>query len=266
MVAHEFSIWRTFLSAMVFVKNHALLYVQGLWLPIALFIALNIPVFFIIPQAIPTPEEAMTTQSISLNVAELYVMFTPLLQGLLLVWMANISSRIVLMGHPGKLWWSMCETRTAIWMVLIALLVSLAAGVLSSILYFILSWLPIDPAMSMTVSIAVYSILAYYLLSRLSLLFPSIAIDHAMRLEDAWKMSKGDGWKLMILFAILPAIIGIVTFLFSLLGLPLITANAVIWWAILLQIASAVLFCANITVIASAYKQLRQRQGKWDVM
>ncbi len=43
-----------------------------------------------------------------------------------------------------------------------------------------------------------------YLFSRLSLVFPAIAIDNQNDFQHAWVISKGNGWKLFILISVIP--------------------------------------------------------------
>ena len=45
-----------------------------------------------------------------------------------------------------------------------------------------------------------------YIFSRLSLAFPSIAIDQVDCLHSAWKISEGNGWKIFILVAMTPMV------------------------------------------------------------
>ena len=43
-----------------------------------------------------------------------------------------------------------------------------------------------------------------YMCARLSLVFPAIAIDKEFSFSDAWKMSEGNGWKLLFMIYFLP--------------------------------------------------------------
>ncbi len=53
-------------------------------------------------------------------------------------------------------------------------------------------------------SVIITAIPIGYLFSRLSLVFPAIAIDNQNDFQHAWAISKGNGWKLFILISVIP--------------------------------------------------------------
>lgn len=48
------------------------------------------------------------------------------------------------------------------------------------------------------------SLPAWYLFARLALMLPSIAIETRLRIPQAWQLSSGNGWRLIVLIVLLP--------------------------------------------------------------
>jgi hypothetical protein len=66
------------------------------------------------------------------------------------------------------------------------------------------------------------SIPAFYVVGRLSLIFPAIAIDHTLRLKESWALTRDNGWRMAIIVGFYPSVIKtVITFI------PRDTASAV---------------------------------------
>lgn len=61
-------------------------------------------------------------------------------------------------------------------------------------------------ASAMVIVMVIASLPAAYLAARLTVLFPSIAIDRHMSIKSAWALTKGNGWRLVTIVWV-PAIL-----------------------------------------------------------
>jgi hypothetical protein len=95
----------------------------------------------------------------------------------------------------------------------------------------------------------VASIPALYLIARLSLVFPATAIDRPAGLRWAWRMSRGNGWRLVVVVTVLP---WLVSHLVGLLYRDEATAAEIV----LLTVIGTALFALEIAALSVAYREL----------
>ena len=93
------------------------------------------------------------------------------------------------------------------------------------------------------------SLPALYLVARLSLVFPATAIDRPASLRWAWRTSRGNGWRLVVVVTVLP---WLVSHLVGLLYRDEATAAEVV----LLTVTGTALFALEIAALSVAYREL----------
>lgn len=62
---------------------------------------------------------------------------------------------------------------------------------------------------------SIASIPSLYVLGRLSLVFPSIAMDRRLTLQGSWQLSSGNGWRLFVVVGLLPWLMAVLLSLFA---------------------------------------------------
>ena len=106
---------------------------------------------------------------------------------------------------PTRPRWSWRETRFLAWIIVIGLAFAAALAVLATPILNILMWSGMGPHDTrFEWSLYCGQILALYITSRLFLVFPATAIDRRVNFKWAWSLSKNNGWRLVIIVAVLP--------------------------------------------------------------
>ncbi|HJT61976.1 MAG TPA: hypothetical protein VJ797_09870 [Burkholderiales bacterium] len=96
---------------------------------------------------------------------------------------------------------------------------------------------------------SVASVPALYLIARLSLVFPATAIDRPAGLRWAWRTSRGNGWRLVVVVTVLP---WLMSHLVGLLYRDEATAAEIV----LLTVLGTALFALEIAALSVAYREL----------
>jgi len=143
--------------------------------------------------------------------------------------------------------WSMREARFVlfillIWAIYLAVwwVVLLIAGNLLPRGWFESSLQPVEIAARLP---------ALYIIARLSLVFPATAIDRNAGLKWAWRASRGNGWRLVVVVTVLP---WMVSQLFGLLYRDEPSTAEVV----LLTVVGTALFALEIAALSVAYREL----------
>lgn len=116
--------------------------------------------------------------------------------------------RIALLGAGsvspwGLFRWSMRETRFLLWAFLLYTLIgSLVVLSFSLLPNRLLSSLELPGVAYLMPFLA--ALPALYLLARLSLIFPALAVEDEIRVNGVWWLSRGNGWRLLVVVGILP--------------------------------------------------------------
>lgn len=92
------------------------------------------------------------------------------------------------------------------------------------------------------------SIPAIYLLGRLSLVLPSIAVDRRLTLKGSWLLTRGNGWRMFVVVGLLPWAMG---FLLSLLA----REDATILEQALLALVMYAMTAVEIFALSLAFKE-----------
>lgn len=113
--------------------------------------------------------------------------------------------RLLLKGQTpnsvfGSLRWTFAETKYALY--ILALIIS--AGLLGGLITFITLKLVYLNVTGINVLIGCLVVIAMYVVTRLSLIFPAIAIGDILKVSSAWELTAGNGLKLMAAFAVIP--------------------------------------------------------------
>jgi hypothetical protein len=157
---------------------------------------------------------------------------------------AVICHRIVLLDSPARIGWipdcSWREARFLGWIVLIWIIYAIAV--------VITIWIPtyieanifghIKSESDMFGWLSEFQVfaklLAFYVVARLSLIFPAAALDKKTTLKLAWEQSRNNGWRLAIVVGALPFIVS------KLLGLLYRNAATAFEWIILTILGTAI--------------------------
>jgi hypothetical protein len=90
---------------------------------------------------------------------------------------------------------------------------------------------------------------ALYVLARLSLVFPATAIDRPAGLKWAWRTSRGNGWRLVVVITVLPWLLS------HLVGL-LYRDEATAAEIVVLTVLGTAVFALEIAALSIAYREL----------
>ena len=93
------------------------------------------------------------------------------------------------------------------------------------------------------------SLPALYVVARLSLVFPATAIDQPAGLKWAWRTSRGNGWRLVVVVAVVPWLL---SHLVGLLYRETPTAPEVV----AITVLGTALFAVEIAALSVAYREL----------
>lgn len=131
----------------------------------------------------------------------------------LFVVIAVACHRIVLLSPPPATGWRMPawtrrELLFAFWFVVVWfsvwIIVTLPVSMVTSFLLSLAGWAGIFHADNKHFFEYAINIVYWYFIARMSLLFPAIAIDAPFNFVNAWRQSKGNGWRLFVVVGALP--------------------------------------------------------------
>jgi hypothetical protein len=181
--------------------------------------------------------------------------------GLLFVWFAVTCHRLVLLDAASVASrraprWSRRETRFLFWLVgawLACLGVFLvAATVMANVVLWASPSRPGDTPLDWVGTAG--RVPAYYVLARLSLVFPATAIDRDVDFKWAWRLTRGQGWRMFIVVAILPWLIS--------------EAVALLWRSeatavetAALALIGTALFAVEIAALSLSYRELTKDEA-----
>jgi hypothetical protein len=175
--------------------------------------------------------------------------------GVLFVIFAVTCHRLVLLDPPSitsRLYprWSLRETRFILWMVGVWLIITAAFIVVSPLLVNVsLLWSRKADEDWLRWSLFVAKLPALYVFARLCLVFPATAVDKRVNLKWAWRLSEGNGWRLVLIVAVLPWIL---TQLVNLLY----RGNASTIETIILTFVGCALFAVEVAALSLSYREL----------
>jgi hypothetical protein len=180
--------------------------------------------------------------------------------GVLFVIFAVTCHRLVLLDPPSiasRLYprWSSRETRFILWMVGVWLIITAAFIVVSPLLVNVsLLWSRKPDEDWLGWSLFVAKLPALYVFARLCLVFPATAIDKRVNLQWAWRRTEGNGWRLVLIVAVLPWIL---TQLVNLLY----RGNASTIETIVLTFVGCALFAVEVAALSLSYRELTSEEA-----
>jgi hypothetical protein len=188
----------------------------------------------------------------------------------LLVLFAVNCHRVVLLDSVGiQEWkvpkWSWRETRFLAWCAFFYVLAALCGMVGMTIFVIIIGnittqLLGSSDLKSSTWTVTsgyVIGIIYAYIFARLSIMFPSIAIDKNLSFQQTVKLTRGNGWRLVIIVSVLPWAIQII--LSSLIREDYSFVEYMLW-----LIITCALLTVEITALSLSYRELAEHAEPQD--
>ena len=168
--------------------------------------------------------------------------------------------RLVLLAPPRRLGalalpaWSRRESRFLFWLVTLWLAYMATVWAVLMLFASALSWSRELEAWFDQVQLAA-KVPALYVVARLSLVFPATAIDRVVDWKWAWRASRGNGWRLMVVVTVLPWVVSqLVGFLYR--DEP--SAAEVV----LITVLGTALFALEIAALSIAYRELTKDEPR----
>lgn len=160
--------------------------------------------------------------------------------------------RIVLLNNnevtiTGILKWGNRELRFLGWIIAISIFFGVSVFILSILVKTIVKQIEGTGVAELIIYLALMP--GFYIISRLSLIFPATALDKRPDLEWAWTMSKNNGWRLFVVVGILP-------FVFSYIQSVIERENSTIIEDIIIMLISFVFLVVEIFALSLSYKKL----------
>ena len=137
--------------------------------------------------------------------------------------------------------------RYLIWFVVVSLILGLIAAPL-----MILNHLMSNDTAGLDKSLLVYFVImlpAVYVMARLSLIFPAVALDKRPNIERAWAMTKNNGWRMFIVIGVLP-------YLFTLLENVISREESTFVEDIVILLLNYVFLIIEISALSFSYQYL----------
>lgn len=174
--------------------------------------------------------------------------------GVLFVWFAVTCHRLVLLDAASVASsfvprWSWRETRFLFWLVGAWLIFMAVFLVAATVTMNLVPWGRRQPGIWTEWVEPLARVPAYYVFARMSLVFPATALDRTVDLKWAWRLTKGHGWRLFIVVAILPWII-------SELVALLYRGDATAVETVVLTFLGTALFAVEIAALSLSYREL----------
>ena len=179
----------------------------------------------------------------------------------LFVVLAVTCHRLVLLDSQGlafryKISWSSRETRFFIWAlgvgcIFVVLVAVLAGFVLNALVG---QWISDPNSIWPKLVLFAAKVPAFYVCARCSPVFPAIAVNRQVNLKWAWNLSKNNGWRLVVLVAVLPWFTSHALDLFY-------RDEATVIETVLLTFLGFAFYAFDITALSLAYRELIKNEG-----
>jgi hypothetical protein len=189
----------------------------------------------------------------------LFGWFSFLIQAALYALFAITCHRLALIGNDsvpdyGLLTWTKREWRYLGWFFVIMILFMLYSFVINSLHISIITsdveaGASVDSFRTTRILLNLLYIPLLYILCRLSVLYPAIALDQPVTAQWAWRLTVHNGWGLTLIVAVLP---GALYFLGNFLS----RENATFVESIILSLIGFILLAVEIVALSFSYKHL----------
>lgn len=151
--------------------------------------------------------------------------------------------------------WGWRETRFALMLVVIigvALMVVMAIGGIAATA--LVQFIDVQDA-PFDLLLFVVQLPAYYLVARLSILLPALAVDEPLDFRWAWSVTRGNGWRLVILVAFLPFVLTAAVNL-------LYRSSATLAESVILSVVGYGLLAIEVTALSLSYYELARARPR----
>lgn len=177
----------------------------------------------------------------------LFAVFAVTCHRLVLLDSAHIASRMV----PR---WSWREIRFLLWMAAVSLIF---VGMVIAVTTLLLNvWLPLITAPNSEWpgwAILAAKVPAFYVMARLCVVFPATAVDRKVNLKWAWNLTANNGWRLVLLVAVLPwGISELINLIYR--------ENASVLETIILTTLGWALVAVQVAAISLSYRELTKHE------
>lgn len=190
-----------------------------------------------------------------------------LIQMLPYILFAITCHRLALIGDDsvptyGLLTWTQRETRYLGWLIVVTLICMLLSYVINSIFVSqMVNDLESGASPESLQSSWRYTYLAYipilYIFSRLSVLYPAIALDQGINARWAWQATARNGWRLTLIVGVLPWVLYYLVHLF-------LRDNATFVEYGVVKIIGFFLLAVEVVALSFAYKHLASTEPRSD--
>ncbi len=182
-----------------------------------------------------------------------------LLWGALFVWFAVTCHRLVLLDAATVASriaprWSWRETRFLFWLIGVWLAFMVVMLSVATVAMNLVPGVRGRPEIWSDWIEPLSRVPAYYVAARLSLVFPAVALDRTVGLRWSWRLTKGQGWRMFIVVAMLPWLLSETLALLWRGG-----AGAV--ETAVLTFAGTALFAVEIAALSLSYRELTREEA-----
>jgi hypothetical protein len=172
--------------------------------------------------------------------------------------------RVALIGdegvpHYGLRTWTLGESRYLGWSVIILVVWLLFSFVINSfyvsmIVSKVEAGASAETYQSYKYWLTPFYIPILYILARLSVLWPAIALDEQVSAQWAWRLTENNGWRLTAVVSLLPWVLYFVVNL-------LLRENATLVESIIVKLLGFVLLAVEVVALSFSYKHLAQAEA-----
>lgn len=182
------------------------------------------------------------------------LLFTPIFY----TYFAMKCHRLVILGNGsvppfGIRRWTMRETRFLGWLIGFWLVLMLLMESRSMVTHFLISLFGFSGVTASLISLAIIGLSMMYLLARLSMIFPAVAIGKKPGIKWAWDISEGNGWRLLLIVGVMPLTLLI-------LQIYLENPDGTVIEDIVNSMLSFVVSIIGISAISLSYKELSKKK------
>jgi hypothetical protein len=224
-------VWQTLSEAFELVHQRLALFLEALWIPALILVLLQ--VLFLV--GVRDPQSSV---HFIFDIASV----------LIFAWMMNVSCRIAITDEPGNRAWTRRETWTAIWLIVLGFVISvcsaLPSGLIFGALYFI------NPLLAFIAAGITFMLLHLYLSARFVLVFPATAMGDKASFREAWELTAGNGWRVLVLMVLVP-------FMYCLIAMILAILLPERLFIALLSIVGVFFALVGVVAVSLAYKKLK---------
>ncbi len=224
-------IWETLGQSFSFVRHHMPLFLRALAVPVFLLIVISLLFLGELTGSMPP-----------------VLWIRDLVTVVIFSWMMNVCCRIVITETAGDNGWTTRENWTFVWLLCLSFVITVMSAFPALILYIVL--VNVDPIVATILAVIAFLLLHLYLFARFVLVFPATAMGDPMSFREAWEISAGNGWRLVILFALIPL-------LYMLVAMGLIALLPIQLFAVVLSIIGIFFMLVGVVAVSLAYKTLK---------